>query len=264
MKNQAIILGKSDSIATITLNRPERRNAFNSQLLEEFVSACEDVANDNNVKVIIITGAGTAFCSGYDFSGGNKPDADMPAALRMRQLIMSQEKQMLDLRRIPKPVIAMVNGPVIGAGLGFFLSCDLAVASESAVFGFGFTRLGLHPEVGITHSLPRIVGTVKAFELLFLGKTIDAKEAEKLGLVNMVVPGDKLEGATRELALNLAKGPSIAIGLAKMSVYSSWAEGTRAALENEARANAICATTEDYKEAVAAFREKRAPVFKGK
>jgi len=171
---------------------------------------------------------------------------------------------MLDLRRIPKLVIAMVNGPVIGGGLGFFLSCDVAVASEDAIFGFGFTRLGLHPEAGITHVLPRLMGHFKACEILFLGKTIDAKEAEKLGLVNTVVRGEKLESTVMELAVNLAKGPSVAIGLAKMSIYSSWAEGTRAALENEARANAICATTDDYKEAVTAFREKRNPVFKGK
>jgi len=265
MDYQTIILEKGDGIATITLNRPQKRNAFNSQLLDEFIKAKEDAAADPGVKVLIITGAGSAFCAGNDFSVGETPSqVVMPETMRMRQAIASQEKQMFDLRKIPKPVIAMVNGPAIGAGLGFFLSCDMAVASEDAVFGFGFVRLGLHPEVGITYILPRIAGMAKACELIFLGKTIDAKEAERIGLVNLVVSRDKLVSTTRELALSLVKGPSVAIGLAKISLYQSWDEGLRSALENEARANAICVTTEDFKEAVKAFREKRPPVFQGK
>ncbi|HJX03019.1 MAG TPA: enoyl-CoA hydratase-related protein [Dehalococcoidia bacterium] len=264
MEYETVILEKKDTVAIITLNRPQRRNAFNARMLEEFVRAREDVATDTAMKVLIITGAGSAFCSGSDFSSDNTAGADMPAALRMREAIISQERQMLDLRKMPKPVIAMVNGPVIGAGLGFFLSSDMAVAAENAIFGFGFARLGLHPEAGITYILPRIIGMARACELLFLGKTIDAREAEKLGLVNQVVPGDRLADATMELALSLAAGPSVAIGLAKISLYNSWAEGIRSALENEARANAICVTTEDYAEAVKAFREKRNPVFKGR
>ena len=264
MDYQTIVLDKSDGIATITLNRPQRRNAFNPQMLDEFVDAKEDVAADPGVKVIIITGAGSSFCSGNDFSGDTVYQVNMPETLRMRQAIASQEKQMFDLRRIPKPVIAMVNGPVIGAGLGFCLACDILIAAEDAIFSFGFTRLGLHPEVGITHMLPRLAGIAKACELVFLGKTIDAKEAERIGIVNLVVPRDKLLSTTKDMATNLAKGPSVAIGLAKLSLYKSWGEGFRAALENEAMANAICVTTEDFKEAVKAFREKRPPVFQGK
>ena len=264
MDYETIILEKAGGTATITFNRPQRRNAFNAQLLEEFVRAKDDASADPEVKVLIITGAGTAFCSGYDFSGENVSKTDMPDTIRRREAIIAQEKQMFALRKIPKPVIAMVNGPVIGAGLGFFLSCDMAIASEEASFGFGFVKLGLHPEVGSTYILPRLVGIARACELLFLGKTISAEEAKNLGLVNVVVPKEKLLETTRELALNLAKGPSVAIGLAKISLYQSWAEGTGPALENEARAIAICGTTEDYKEAVAAFREKRQPVFKGK
>ncbi len=264
MDYQTITLEKADSIATITLNRPQKRNAFNPQLLDEFVKAKEDVAADTEIKVIIITGAGSSFCSGNDFSGDTVYKVNMPETMRMRQAIASQEREMYDLRRIPKPVIAMVNGPVIGAGLGFCLACDMIVAAEEAIFSFGFVRLGLHPELGITHMLPRIAGIAKACELIFLGKTIDAKEAERIGIVNLVVPKDKLLSTTRELATNLTKGPSVAIGLAKISLYESWGKGFRSALENEARANAICVTTEDYKEAVKAFREKRPPVFRGK
>ena len=264
MNYRTIILEKSAGIATITLNRPQKRNAFNPQLLDEFINAKDDVAADPGVKVIIVTGTGSGFCSGNDFSGDTPPPDDMPKSMRMRQAITSQEKQMFDLRRIPKPVIAMVNGPAIGAGLGFCLACDLIVASEDAIFGFGFSRLGLHPEVGITHLLPRIAGIAKACELIFLGKTIDAKEAERIGMVNLVVAKDKLLTTTKELATSLAKGPSIAIGLAKLSLYRSWGEGLRSAIENEAMANAVCVTTEDYKEAVQAFREKRPPVFQGK
>ncbi len=259
MDYQTIILEKTDEIATITLNRPQRRNAFNSQLLSEFTNATEDAAGDPGVKVLIITGAGSAFCSGNDFTGDAPSQVNMPEAMKMRQEIASQEKHMLDLRKIPKPVIAMVNGPAIGAGLGFCLSSDIIIASEDATFGFGFVRLGLHPEVGLTFILPRIVGIAKACELLFLGKVIDAKEAERMGLVNLVTPKDKLLSATRELAIHLAKGPSIAIGLTKISLYQSWGEGLRSALENEARANAICVSTEDFKNAVRAFREKRPP-----
>lgn len=271
MEYQTIILEKADGIATITLNRPQRRNAFNPQLLDEFIDAREDAANDPAVKVIIITGAGTAFCSGNDFSGDRPAQtSDAPARPRQpgsmgsRNAIISQEKQMLDLRKIPKPVIAMVNGPVIGAGLGFCLSSDIIIAAEGAIFGFGFVRLAVHPEVASTFILPRVVGIAKACELLFTGKTIDAKEAERIGLINQVVPLEKLLETTRELALSLVKGPSLAIGLAKMSLYQSWGEGARSALENEARANAICMASEDFKEAVAAFREKRPPAFQGR
>jgi 2-(1,2-epoxy-1,2-dihydrophenyl)acetyl-CoA isomerase len=265
MGYQTIILEKGDGIATITLNRPQRRNAFNSQLLAEFIDAKKEVAVDSEVKVIIITGAGTSFCSGADFaSDGMEPKDDLPPAMKMRSGIAAQETQMLDLRKIPKPVIAMVNGPAIGAGLGFCLSSDIIIAADDAVFGFGFIRLGLHPEEGVTFLLPRIVGMAKACELLFLGKTIDAREAEKIGLINQAVPKEKLLETTREIALSLAKGPSIAIGLTKISLYQSWAEGLSSALENEARANGICAVTEDQSEAVKAFREKRPPIFKGK
>jgi len=264
MEYETIILEKADKIATITLNRPQKRNAFNSRLLDEFVEAAEDVAEDPEVNVLIITGAGSAFCSGNDFSDDRPSRGDTPETVVMRQAIASQEKQMLGLRKIPKPVIAMVNGPVIGAGLGFCLSSDIVIASESAVFGFGFVRLGLHPESGLTFLLPRVVGIAKACELLFLGKAIDAKEAERIGLINLVTPRDKLLGTTMELAQNLASGPGIAIGLSKISLYQSWGNGMISALENEARANAICASTEDFREAVRSFREKRPPKFSGK
>ena len=263
MSFETVILDKTEGIATITLNRPQKRNAFNEQMLQEFVHAKDDAAADPAVKVIVVTGAGTAFCAGYDFSRGGDPGSDTADAMRRRDAIAAQEKQMFELRRIPKPAFAMVNGPAIGAGLGFFLSCDLAIASEDATFGFGFVRLGLHPEVGSTYILPKLVGMARACELLFLGKTIDAREAEKVGLVNMVVAREDLERETRGFARRLAEGPSVAIGLAKISLYQSWTPGISAALENEARANAICGTTEDYREAVAAFREKRKPVFRG-
>jgi 2-(1,2-epoxy-1,2-dihydrophenyl)acetyl-CoA isomerase len=259
MDYQTIILEKADEIATITLNRPQRRNAFNPQLLGEFINATEDAAQDPGVKVLIITGAGSAFCSGNDFTGDEPSQVSMPETMRMRQKIASQEKQMLGLRKIPKPVIAMVNGPAIGAGLGFCLSSDIIIASEDATFGFSFVRLGLHPEAGLTFILPRIVGIARACELLFMGKVIDAKEAERIGLVNLVTPKDKLLSTTREFATKLAKGFSIAIGLTKISLYQSWGEGLRSALENEARANAICVSTEDFKNAVRVFREKRPP-----
>ena len=203
MKYETIILEKEDGIGTIIFNRPEKRNAFNEQLLEEFVNARENVAEDSEIKVLIVTGAGKGFCSGYDFSSKKNQKEGTPETMRMRENIISQERQMLELRKLPKPVIAMVNGPVVGAGLGFFLSCDMAIASEDATFGFGFVRLGLHPEAGITYILPRVIGMFKACELLFLGKTIDAKEAEKLGLVNMVVPKEQLASTTREFASNL-------------------------------------------------------------
>lgn len=264
MDYEMIILEKTDETATITLNRPQKRNAFNPQLLDEFVRATEDVAEDPKVKVLIITGAGSAFCSGNDFSRNQASEENIPETLRMRQAIAAQEKQMLKLRKIPKPVIAMVNGPVIGAGLGFCFSSDIIIASENAVFGFGFVRLGLHPEAGLTFILPRVVGIARACELLFTGKAIDAKEAENIGLINLVTPRDKLLDATREFAQNLAKGPAVAIGLTKTSLYQSWSEGLISALENEARANAICASTEDFKEAVSSFREKRPPKFQGK
>jgi 2-(1,2-epoxy-1,2-dihydrophenyl)acetyl-CoA isomerase len=264
MEYQNIIFEKNYKIATIFLNRPHKRNAFNNRLLEEFVDAREKAATDPDIKVLIITGSGSAFCSGYDFSESQTSEDDLPESMIMRNAIAFQEKQMLELKKVPKPVIAMINGPVIGAGMGFFLHCDLSIASANATFGFKFVNLGLHPEVGLTYILPRLVGNAKACELLFLGKTIDAKEAEKLGLVNLVVTKNKLADTTMEYAIKLAEGPSIAIGLMKISLYHSWMDEISSALESEARANAICRTTDDYKEAIAAFRQKRSPNFKGK
>ena len=261
MNYQTIMITKEDGIATITLSRPEVMNAVNEEMLKELVEATREVGDDEAVKAVILTGAGRAFCAGGDLEA---PMYKITNSAEMRGLVAEFGKIPLNLRNMPKPVIAAVNGAAVGAGLGFALAADIIIASERARFGHVYRNIGIMSDCGAIYFLPRLIGVSKACEIIFTGKIIDAREAERIGLVNQVVPADQLEAVTKELALKLAKGPSVAIGLAKISIYQGLGMDLPTAIEWEARAHAISMLTEDMKEGIKAFKEKREPVFKGK
>jgi enoyl-CoA hydratase/carnithine racemase len=259
--SKTIIFSKEGNIATITLNRPEVLNALNFRLIDEFVEAIQKVVEDEDIRVLVIGGSGRAFCAGDDLKGMQEPGetppkskAEMDAYLRRGYVRLIKA-----LRNLEKPVIASINGYALGAGFDLALACDFRIASENSKFGMPFVLRGL---VAGTCLLPRFVGIAKATELLFTGEMIDAKEAERLGLVNKVVKVEDLEKVTREFAERFSKAATRAIGLMKRAMEQSL--GLNQAIENQIYASLLAMETEDVKEGVAAFIEKREPQFKGK
>jgi enoyl-CoA hydratase len=260
MDFKLIIYEKSDGVATITLNRPEALNAFSKDVVEEVLLALEDIKNDENVRVVILTGAGEkAFSAGADIKamiGMN--------ALKARELSLMGEKLCLALENLEKPVVAALNGYALGGGLEVAMSCDLRVASETAKMGQTEINIGLIPGWGGTQRLTRLVGKTKAKELVLTGKIIDAKTAEHLGIVNMVVPADKFREAVRQFALDLAAKAPVAVKVAKALINKGEDIGLESALALEREGFGVVASTEDLQEGVKAFMEKRKPLFKGK
>lgn len=260
---ETILLEKDDEgVATITLNRPKALNAFNMKMFEELSAAVSDVRSDRNVKVVIITGAGRAFSSGIDITMLDEFKKMGLAAIR--DFIRGAQGTLNALEDMEKPVIAAINGYALGLGCDLTLACDIRIASEDAGFGEFYVRVGLVPDMGGTQRLPRIVGVGKAKELIFTGKMIDAKEAERIRLVNKVVPKDKLMDEARAFALRLAKGPTVAIGLAKIAINKGLGTDIKTGLEYEVHAQSICFQTEDVEEGIKAFLERREPKFKGR
>jgi 2-(1,2-epoxy-1,2-dihydrophenyl)acetyl-CoA isomerase len=261
MDYQKLILTRENGIATVMLNRPEVLNALDTQLSEELGLAIEEISEDDATRVLIITGAGRGFCAGGDMKSLPINPGDMVGTT---EALEKWHKTLLSIRQLEKPVIASVNGVAVGAGMDLALMCDMRIASENARFGQAYVRIGGVPDSGGTYLLPHLIGTAKACELLMTGDIIDAIEAERIGLVNKVVPADKLEPATMELATRLAEGPPKAIGLIKRAVYMSLTQDIASALRYIAIMTGLCLQTEDAKEGIAAFAEKRPPVFKGK
>lgn len=256
-----IILEKKTGIAKLILNRPDAMNALDGKTYEELWTATEDVRTDNDVRVVVITGAGRAFCTGLDLKYGGKILGMNQTELRA---IMGKIQETFMLERIEKPVIAAVNGYALGNGCDLALACDFRIASEEARFGMTYTKLGLIPDVGGTYRLARLVGVSKAKELIFTGDMIDAREAEKIGLVDKVVAAGELESAMMEFAKKLAKCAPIPIGIAKKAINKALDTNLREALEAELQGQILCFQTEDVKEGVKARIEKREPMFKGK
>jgi len=251
---------KSEGIATITINRPEALNALNAETVREIMARLKDAENDETVKVIVITGAGErAFSAGADLKmmKGVSP-AEAVELSRLGQRLTNQ------IEALGKPVIAAINGYALGGGLELAMACDLRVASENAQLGQPEINVGLIPGWGGTQRLPRFVGKGIAKEIIFTGKRIDAKTAERLGLLNAVVPADQLKVKVKELATKLIGKPPIAIKLSKALVNNSTETHPDVGLWQEAEAFGIVASTEDFKEGVTAFLEKRKPEFKGR
>ncbi len=269
MDYQTIVLEKREYIAVLTLNRPEKLNAISSQMTEELVSALDDVDEDDQVRVLVITGAGWGFCSGADvgrMAGGAQRGAGaVRGAEEIRQgLTRSAGRVIPRLQKMKKPTIAMVNGAAVGAGCDLSFACDLRTGSENARFMNAFIRIGLFPGWGGTWLYPRVMGLGKALEYLFTGDFIEAEEAEKIGVLNRLVPADELEKETMALANKIANGPPIAIRLTKLQVYKGLDMDLETALQMAAAAETITLTSEDHREGVAAFREKRRPKYQGR
>lgn len=251
---------KSEGIATVTINRPQALNALNEETLLEISSRIDDARQDEKTKVIIITGAeDRAFCAGADLK--MMKGANAYKGMRLSQI---GQKLTMKIEEVEKPVIAAINGYALGGGLELAMACDIRIASENAQLGQPEVNVGLIPGWGGTQRLPKFVGKGKAKEMIFTGERVDAKTAEKLGLVNRVVPQDRLKSAVREFAAELMNKPPIAIDLAKQLINTSSETNLNVGLTNEAEAFGVLASTEDFTEGVSAFLEKRKPQYKGK
>ncbi|RLI42345.1 crotonase [Candidatus Bathyarchaeota archaeon] len=259
MQFQYVIYEKSERIATITLNRPEALNAFNKDVVEEILKALEDAENDEKIRVVILTGAGEkAFSAGADIKIMKGFDA-----LKARELSLMGEKLCSAIENFEKPVIAAINGYALGGGLEVAMACDLRIASDKAKMGQTEINIGLIPGWGGTQRLTRLIGKAKAKELVFTGKMIDAKTAEQLGLVNMVVPADQFREAVRKFAMELAEKAPVALRIAKALINKGADMSLDAAIALEREGFGVVGSTEDLQEGVSAFIEKRKPVFKG-
>ncbi|MBI4590037.1 MAG: enoyl-CoA hydratase [Candidatus Rokubacteria bacterium] len=256
-----ILVEKSEHISTLTLNRPEARNAVDLVMREEIVAALDEVEADELARVLIVTGAGEHFCAGGDVKS---MQAKSHTAAEGRARVESLNRMVLRLTHFPKPTLAMVDGFAVGAGFNLALACDLIVASDRARFGQVFSKIGLVPDGGGTFFLPRLVGLPKAKELVFTAEIIDAEEAWRLGVVNRVVPGADLRQATLALAQRIAQGPPKVLALAKHLLNRSAEADLSEALDLEAFAQALALSSEDHREGLQAFFEKRPPRFTGR
>jgi enoyl-CoA hydratase len=260
MDFKLITYEKSEGIATITLNRPEALNAFSKEVVEEILQALEDIRRDENVRVVVLTGAGEkAFSAGADIKAmiGINP-------LKARELSLMGEKLCVSLENLEKPVIAALNGYALGGGMEVAMSCDIRIASENVRMGQTEINIGLIPGWGGTQRLTRLVGRGKAKELVFTGRMIDARTAEQLGIVNMVVAADKFRETVRQFALELAAKAPVALKVAKALIEKGADISLDSALALEREGFGVVASTEDLQEGVKAFTEKRKPTFKGK
>jgi enoyl-CoA hydratase/carnithine racemase len=258
---KSFLYEQRDGIGTITLNRPERLNAITFEIYHELTDFFTKLRQAEDVRVVVITGAGRAFCSGGDVRDiiGELQERDAEGLLQFTRLTC---ELIWNMRTLPKPIIASLNGAVAGAGACIALAADIRIAAEEAKIAFVFVKVGLAgTDMGATYLLPRAVGLVKAAELLMTGDFIEASEAERIGLYNRVVPRDYLATTTRELAEKLAHGPALGIAKTKEMLNREMHMGLDSALEAEAVAQALCMQTPDFKEAHAAFLEKRQPKF---
>ena len=255
-----ILLERKGNIAIVTLNRPEVLNAFSIEMREGLAITFENLAKDASVRAVVITGAGRAFSAGGDIKGWG----DLKDENRMKTILGFAHRAIKAITSLEKPVIAMVNGDAVGGGCNLALACDMVIASENARFGEVFVRIGLGPDWGGAYFLPRLVGMAKAKELLFTGKIISAREALEMGLINEVVPTDKLEERVMKLAETLSQSATRAIGMTKVFLHKVWQMDLKEALEYEALMQSALVETEDHREAVKAFLNKTKPVFRGR
>jgi 2-(1,2-epoxy-1,2-dihydrophenyl)acetyl-CoA isomerase len=265
---ETLLYEVDQGVATITLNRSAVLNAISQHMIEELQATLDTVKGDASVRAVILTGAGRGFCSGADLKGRQRvKPGEAPtdaSAGRGEGLRRTLNPLILAIRTIEKPFIAAVNGVAAGAGCNLALACDIVLASDAARFGNVFTRIGLIPDCGGHFFLPRLIGFHKAAELMFTGDIIDAHEAERLGLINRVVPHTELIAQARELAERLARGPTRAIGLCKRTMNVGINAELAAVLEAEAEGQGLARQTEDHWEGVQAFLEKRPARFLGK
>ena len=250
-----------DKVATITLNRPDKLNAFTAGMIDAWAKSLGEAQADDSVNVVVVTGAGRAFCSGGDVGRMRQEPSALDGKNSLWEGIHRVPKA---LEAMDKPVIAMVNGLAVGAGMGMCVMCDMRVAAESARFSTGYVRVGLVPGDGDTFFLPRLVGPARALELLWTADFIEAPEAHRLGIVQRLVPDAQLKEVTYALARQIADGPQIPIRMIKRLVYQSLKLDLRTHLDLVSSHMSIVRQTADHAEGVAAFKEKRPPKFQGR
>ena len=258
---EPVLLRVEDGVAWITLNRPDRLNAFAGRMRDDLHDAIDRAATSPEVRVLVITGAGRGFCTGADVEVmsdllGRGDVATFESLVRAGMRVVRR------LREVEQPVLAAVNGAAAGAGASLALACDLRIASERASLGLTFNRIGLHPDWGATHTLPRLVGPGRAAELILTARMVDAAEGARIGLFERVAPEAVFAEAVQELAAELAAKPPLAVRLAKRTLAGDPA-ALDAALEAEREAQLRCFASADAREGIAAFREKRTPEFTG-
>jgi 2-(1,2-epoxy-1,2-dihydrophenyl)acetyl-CoA isomerase len=251
---------RQGAVLILTLNRPEALNALTPALLKSLAKALRDAEKDKEVRTVVLTGAGRAFCAGADLQAIVAAANEHGAGQVVRESFNPVIQQ---IRRMEKPVIAAVNGVAAGAGASLAFACDLKVAAEEAKFPMAFSKIGLTPDSGMSFFLPRALGLSKALEAAWLGEPITAKQAHDSGLVNRLVPAAQVLQAAKELALALAELPARSIALTKRSLNHSMGRHLESQLDYEAQLQEILGRTHDFKEGVAAFKEKRAPKFTG-
>ncbi|MGI8655041.1 MAG: enoyl-CoA hydratase/isomerase family protein [Pyrinomonadaceae bacterium] len=263
MPYEHIKVSEDAGIVTITLNRPEKLNAFAGHMRRDLAEALERVGGDRNVRCVVITGVGRAFCAGGDVQYTaelmERGDAE-----EFARLLGAARRVVTAMHDMTKPVLASINGVASGAGFNLALACDLRIASSDATFSQSFAKIGLHPDWGGTYFLPRLLPSNKACELFFLGDTIDAGEALRLGLLNRVVAPDQLEAETQKLAMRLRDAPPVSVAAAKHAVYQSGDSTLDQMLQYELESQLRCFESKDGREGVRAFLEKREPRFTGR
>lgn len=263
MPYENILYEKADKIAIITLNRPERLNALDQAMAEECAQALGECARDAEIRALIVTGAGRAFCSGGDIRM-LKEALDKGNTRAVEGLLRAVSNLCLAIRNLPKPALAVINGPVAGAGFNLALACDLIIASTEARFRQAFANIGLIPDAGGTFFLPRLVGLRKASELVFLDETLTAQEALSLGLVNRLAAPETLTEEAWAWAEKLANGPTQAFGRAKQLMQQGLSNDLAKQIELEIGAQLEISKSADHREGLAAFLEKRKPDFSGR
>src|SRR3989440_2022322 len=251
-----------DKIATLTLNRPDKLNAFTGPMIDAWAKALAEAQADDGVNVVVVTGTGRAFCSGGDV--GRMREGEPSALDGKNSLWEGIHRVPKTLEAMDKPVIAMVNGLAVGAGMGMCVMCDMRVAAQSARFSTGYVKVGLVPGDGDTYFLPRLVGAAKALELLWTADFIEAPQALELGIVQRVVPDAQLKEVTYALAKQIADGPQIPIRMIKRLVYQSLRLDLRTHLDLVSSHMGLVRQTADHKEGVQAFKDKRPPKFTGR
>ncbi|HUL35536.1 MAG TPA: enoyl-CoA hydratase [Candidatus Eisenbacteria bacterium] len=250
------------SIVSLVMNRPDRLNALNGELSTALNEALVRLANEASVHVLVLTGAGRAFCAGGDLASIGK-GREKGDATEIAPILRSGMQAVLNIRTMPQPVIAAVNGPAAGAGMNLALACDIRLAVDGSVFGQNFAKVGLYPDYGGTYFLPQLVGPSIAAEMFYTGDMLDAAAAHRLGIVNHLFPADQFEASVAAFAGKIAAGPQVAIRAVKQELFHREKDGLALALEREVEAQLKCFHSHDCLEGIRAFLEKRPPKFQG-
>lgn len=259
---ETLLYSFADSIATISFNRPVAMNSFNKEMADELAELTEKVGADNSIRAVLLNGAGDLFMAGGDIQFFHKRLDIMPAGVM--KIVRTLNASIINLMQMPKPVLASVHGSVAGVGISLMAACDLVIAAENTKFTMAYSGLGISPDGGASWNLPRLAGTKKAMEWILLPDIFAAHTAEKHGLINWLVPAEKLAEETQKILRKLANGPTYSYAHAKRLVNDSWRHDLGTQLELEGRAFEACSITEDFKAGVTGFLNKTRPKFIGK